>query len=184
MVLIGIKLPVSRDALAVLAAEPALPMRVADAELEAALEAMADFTDVKSPYTIGHSRAVADLAGEAARIFGLGDGAGKLVRRAGLVHDLGRLGVSNAIWDKPGRLSHAETERVRLHPYLTERMQASSPALAHRIRIHSASLYAANHGLIADSSGPDGTSAGSQRRALRKRRRSATSRPGFSRAAK
>jgi HD-GYP domain-containing protein (c-di-GMP phosphodiesterase class II) len=38
--------------------------------------------------------------------------------------------VSNAIWDKQGELSHAETERVRLHPYLTERMLASSPALA------------------------------------------------------
>ena len=52
------------------------------------------------------------------------------MRRAGLVHDLGRLGVSNAIWDKPGPLTAAELERVRLHPYLTERMLASSPALA------------------------------------------------------
>ena len=114
---------------AVIGAEPALERWVADAELEAALEAIADFTDVKSPYTIGHSRAVADLAGEAARVFGLGDQARKLVRRAGLVHDLGRLGVSNAIWDKQGALSHAERERVRLHPYLTERMLASCPAL-------------------------------------------------------
>ncbi len=115
---------------AVIGAEPALGARLADAEFEAALEAIADFTDVKSPYTIGHSRGMADLAGEAARIFGLGGQAAKLVRRAGLVHDLGRLGVSNAIWDKQGGLSHAETERVRLHPYLTERMLACSPALA------------------------------------------------------
>ena len=85
---------------------------------------------MKSPYTIGHSRGVADLAGEAARILGLGDQAATLVRRAGLVHDLGRLGVPNTIWDKPGPLGHAETERVRLHPYLTERMLACSPALA------------------------------------------------------
>jgi HD-GYP domain-containing protein (c-di-GMP phosphodiesterase class II) len=115
---------------AVIGAEPALGTRLADAEFEAALEAVADFTDVKSPYTIGHSRGVADLAGEAARILGLGGEGGKLVRRAGLVHDLGRLGVSNAIWDKQGVLGHAETERVRLHPYLTERMLACSPALA------------------------------------------------------
>ena len=53
--------------------------------------------------------------------------AARQVRRAGLVHDLGRLGVPNTIWDKPGPLSHAETERVRLHPYLTERMLACSP---------------------------------------------------------
>jgi DNA-binding CsgD family transcriptional regulator len=46
------------------------------------------------------------------------------------VHDLGRLGVSNAIWDKRGALTPAELERVRLHPYLTERMLASSEALA------------------------------------------------------
>jgi DNA-binding CsgD family transcriptional regulator len=53
-----------------------------------------------------------------------------LLRRAALVHDLGRLGVSNAIWDKPAALTPPEWERVRLHPYLTERMLASSSALA------------------------------------------------------
>ena len=115
---------------AVIAAEPALQTRLSDQELEAALEAIADFTDLKSPYTMGHSRAVADLAGAAARAAGLPAGEAKLIRRAGLVHDLGRLGVSNAIWDKPGKLTAAEFERVRLHPYLTERMLASSPALA------------------------------------------------------
>jgi HD-GYP domain-containing protein (c-di-GMP phosphodiesterase class II) len=115
---------------AVVAAEPGLVVRLAGPELEAALGAIADFTDVKSPYTIGHSQAVADLAGRAATAAGLGDRAGQLVHRAGLVHDLGRLGVSNGIWDKRGELSHAEAERVRLHPYLTERMLACSPALA------------------------------------------------------
>jgi len=49
---------------------------------------------------------------------------------SGLVHDLGRLGVPNTIWDKKGTLSHAEAERVRMHPYLTERTLAASPALA------------------------------------------------------
>ena len=115
---------------AVIGAEPALEVRLTDAEFDAALEAIADFSDVKSPYTIGHSRGVADLAGEAARVLGLGEMAAILVRRAGLVHDLGRLGVPNTIWDKPGPLGHAETERVRLHPYLTERMLACSPVLA------------------------------------------------------
>ena len=52
------------------------------------------------------------------------------MRRAGLVHDLGRLGISNAIWDKPGPLGAGEWERVRLHPYLTERMLRQSPLLA------------------------------------------------------
>ena len=52
------------------------------------------------------------------------------VRRAALLHDIGRLGVSNGIWDKPGRLSPTELERIRLHPYLTGRMLAASPGLA------------------------------------------------------
>ena len=52
------------------------------------------------------------------------------MRRAGLVHDLGRLGVSNAIWDKPGPLTALERERVRLHPYLTERMLSAASRLA------------------------------------------------------
>ena len=46
----------------------------------------------------------------------------RTLRRAGLVHDFGRLGVSNAIWDKRGPLGAGEWERVRMHPYFTERM--------------------------------------------------------------
>ena len=52
----------------------------------------------------------------------------RALRRAGLVHDFGRLGVSNTIWDKPGPLGAGEWERVRLHPYLTERMLAGRGA--------------------------------------------------------
>ncbi len=115
---------------AMIRAEPRGAIPLENAEFERALEAVADFTDVKSPYTIGHSRAVADLVGEAARACGLGDDGAKTVRRAALVHDLGRLGVSNAIWDKQAPLTPTERERVRLHPYLTERMLASSHALA------------------------------------------------------
>ncbi len=115
---------------AVIAAEPALALVLSDAQLDASLEAIADFVDIKSPWTIGHSRGVAALAAEAARGQGLPDEDVVLVRRAGLVHDLGRLGVSNAIWDKRGPLTAPELERVRLHPYLTERMLASSSGLA------------------------------------------------------
>ena len=125
-------------------------------QFDAALEAVADFTDVKSPFTIGHSRGVADIAGEAARIVGLGEEAAKLVRRAGLVHDLGRLGVSNAIWDKSGILSHAETERVRLHPYLTARMLAYSPGLAPL-----AAIAVQHHERLDGSGYPSGLSGGS-----------------------
>jgi HD-GYP domain-containing protein (c-di-GMP phosphodiesterase class II) len=91
---------------------------------------MADLVDVKAPHTAGHSRGVANLAAEAARLAGLPAPEVTVVRRAGLVHDLGRLGVSNAVWDKPGPLTDSEWERVRLHPYLTERMLANVEALA------------------------------------------------------
>jgi HD-GYP domain-containing protein (c-di-GMP phosphodiesterase class II) len=127
---------------AVIAAEPELDVVLTGAELDAALAAVANFADVKSPYTLGHSCAVAVLAESAARTAGLVEADAVLVRRAAYVHDLGRLGVSNAIWDKPSSLSVGERERVRLHPYLTERMLAASAlaplgtvAIAHHERL-------------------------------------------------
>ena len=115
---------------AVIDAEPSLHRRIADPQLDRALEAVADFTDLKSPYVLGHSRRVADLAAAAAERGGHPAGDVRLVRRAGLVHDIGRLGVPNTIWDKPGALTPGDWERVRLHPYLSERMLSASPALA------------------------------------------------------
>jgi HD-GYP domain-containing protein (c-di-GMP phosphodiesterase class II) len=113
-----------------IAAEPALASRLTDPQLDAALEAVADFADLKSPYTTGHSRGVAARAAGAAHVAGLGDAAANELRRAGLLHDVGRIGVPNTIWDKPGPLTETETERVRMHPYLTERTFSRSTRLA------------------------------------------------------
>lgn len=115
---------------AVIAAQPGLRRTLSNAELDDALEPIADFTDLKSPYLLGHSRAVADLAAEAGRSCGMSGVELRALRRAGLVHGLGRLGVSNTIWDKHGPLTAVELERVRLHPYLSERILCFSPALA------------------------------------------------------
>jgi HD-GYP domain-containing protein (c-di-GMP phosphodiesterase class II) len=93
------------------------------------LTAVADFTDLKSRYTAGHSRAVAALAADAARHCGLPDADAVALRRAGWIHDVGRITVSVPVWDKPGPLDHDEREQVRLHPYLTERVFARSPFL-------------------------------------------------------
>ena len=82
------------------------------------------------PFTLGHSVAVAELAEEAARRVGLPPEQVLTLRRAGFVHGFGRLGVSNSIWDRPGPLSAGEWERVRMYPYLTERMLHQSAALA------------------------------------------------------
>jgi HD-GYP domain-containing protein (c-di-GMP phosphodiesterase class II) len=106
----------------VLAAEPGLRALLTDDELDHALEAIGDFTDLKSPYTVGHARGVASLASEAARILQLSQDERLLLRRAALVQDAGRMGVSNSIWDKPQSLSSSEMERVRLHAYYVERM--------------------------------------------------------------
>jgi HD-GYP domain-containing protein (c-di-GMP phosphodiesterase class II)/DNA-binding CsgD family transcriptional regulator len=103
---------------------------VPEEKFDYVLEAIGDFADLKSPWIIGHSRGVADLAAEAAHGYGLPERDVVTLRRAALVHDLGRLGVSNAIWDKRAELSHSEMERVRMHPYLSERMLSFSPALA------------------------------------------------------
>jgi HD-GYP domain-containing protein (c-di-GMP phosphodiesterase class II) len=92
--------------------------------------AIADFVDLKSPFMLGHGRAVAGLVESAGRLLRLPDDDLTALRRAGLVHGLGRLGVSNSIWDKPGPLGAGEWERVRLQPYLTERMLHQSASLA------------------------------------------------------
>ena len=126
---------------AAIAAEPALAQGMSGVELEAALAAIADFADLKSPYTTGHSRGVAERAASAALRAGLGEPTAGELRRAGLIHDVGRLGVSNTIWDKPGALSETEMERVRMHPYLTQRTFSRSPRLARspRSRPHTTS---------------------------------------------
>ncbi len=92
--------------------------------LDRLLRAMGDFVDLKCPFTLGHSRAVAELAENAGTCAGLPQDEIDILRRAGYVHDLGRIGVSNRVWEKPGELTHAERERVHLHPYLTGRILA------------------------------------------------------------
>ncbi len=115
---------------AVIAAEPALGVRLTGEQFDLALEAVADFVDLKSPFMLGHARAVAALVADAGGRLGMGEAEVATLRRAGLAHGLGRLGVSNSIWDKPGPLGAGEWECVRLQPYLTERMLRQSASLA------------------------------------------------------
>jgi HD-GYP domain-containing protein (c-di-GMP phosphodiesterase class II) len=107
----------------------ALERVLTDEELDQALEAFADYADVKSPFRLGHSRGVAELAATAAATVGLPSDDVVLVRRAALVHDVGNIGVSAGILDKPGPLSAAEWERIRTHPYLTSRTFSKPAAL-------------------------------------------------------
>jgi HD-GYP domain-containing protein (c-di-GMP phosphodiesterase class II) len=115
---------------ALIAEEPALQRRLTEVELDAALEAVADFTDLRSPSRAGHSRGVADLAARAGAHAGLPEADVTTVRRAALLHDLGMHGIPATILDKPGPLSASEWERMRMHPYYTERMLARPATLA------------------------------------------------------
>jgi HD-GYP domain-containing protein (c-di-GMP phosphodiesterase class II) len=119
------------DWYALIEREPALQQGLSIRALDSALEAIADFTDLRSPSRAGHSRAVAELSARAARHAGLPENEIANVRRAGLVHDLGMHGIPATILDKAGPLTPAESERMRLHAYYTERMLARPPALAH-----------------------------------------------------
>jgi HD-GYP domain-containing protein (c-di-GMP phosphodiesterase class II) len=101
-----------------------------DAALDEALRAFGDFADLKSPFTVGHSDRVATLAGVAAGSAGLPTSDAVMVRRAGWVHDVGRVGVPSTVWHRQGQLSRDDWEQVRLHPYLTERMLARPAPLA------------------------------------------------------
>ena len=104
-----------------LACEPEPRGVLTDTALDEALEVAADFIDLKSPFTAGHSRQVAALAAAACERAGLPPADAVLARRAGLVHDLGRTAVPNSIWDKPAPLTRAEFDRVQLHPVHTGR---------------------------------------------------------------
>ena len=113
---------------AVLDIEPD-PVRLVDeADLEAVARTFGSLVDLKSPWLHGHSAAVGDLAAAAAGHLGLADQL-SAVRVAGYLHDIGRVGVSSRIWDKPGPLSQSERDQARLHPYHTERILSRVPDL-------------------------------------------------------
>lgn len=126
---------------------PDRQQRLDDQALDALLIALGDFVDLKCPFTLGHSRAVARLAGAAAAAAGLDADLVALTRRAGHVHDLGRIGVSNQIWSRTTSLSASEFERVRLHPYFTVRILKQVPGLRQLAEV------AGNHHECVDGSG-------------------------------
>mgnify|MGYP000386125681 CR=1 FL=1 len=141
-----------------LESEPFPQVRLAGDRVDAAFTAIAALTGLKSPWLREHSTGVAELAEAAAWRLGLPADSVTLVRRAALAHDLGRIGVSNAIWEKPGPLGFGEWERVRLHPHFTERAFAQSPALApigmlagsHHERLDGSGYHRGTHGQALD----------------------------------
>lgn len=85
-------------------------------QLDNVAEAFARVIDAKSPWTYKHSNGVADLSVAIARRLGFGEQDVRAIRQGAWLHDLGKLGVSNLILDKPGRLDARELHVMRQHP--------------------------------------------------------------------
>jgi HD-GYP domain-containing protein (c-di-GMP phosphodiesterase class II) len=128
----------------VLAMEPEERRLIADdATVDSICLAFADIIDAKSPFTYQHSKGVADAATDIAIHFGMNEFEKKQLRRAALMHDIGKLSVPNSILEKPGKLTDEEWQVVRDHPYYTfqilKRVPAfksfSSDAAAHHERL-------------------------------------------------
>ena len=128
-------------------AEPGPQPAVDGDRLDACLSAIADFSDLKSMWTAGHSRGVAGLAAKSAVQAGLAPADVLLLRRAALVHDIGRVAVPVSVWAKPGPLTRDEREQVRLHAYHSERVLDAAAGLRPLARL------AGSHGERCDGSG-------------------------------
>lgn len=131
----------------VLEEEPIERGPLTDDELDGALLAIGDFSDLRCPFFAGHARGTAALAEQAAKHLNIGSEETAVLRRAALVHDAGRFGVPGSIWSRPGPLSSAHRERMRLHVYFVERM-FSRPEPVRRF-----GLLAATHHERSDGSG-------------------------------
>jgi putative nucleotidyltransferase with HDIG domain len=138
------------------AVEPAdRVLRADDARLDRVAEAFAGIVDAKSPYTAQHCAGVAEIADGMASTMGVDDATRRVLRRAALLHDVGKLGVSNRILDKPGALSDGEWGAVRRHPRLSMIILRAVPALAPVAR-----LSATHHERLDGSGYPYGLTAG------------------------
>jgi HD-GYP domain-containing protein (c-di-GMP phosphodiesterase class II) len=113
-----------------LAREPSPQVILNGDAIDRALAAIGDFADLASPFLVGHSAGVARLCANAGRLLGLDPDEIATVRRAALVHDVGRVAIPVKVWQKPGPLTPDEWEGVRLHGYHTERVLIRSPFLA------------------------------------------------------
>lgn len=103
----------------VLRMEPGAGFAASPERIDNICDAFADIIDTKSPFTYNHSLGVASAAVEIAEGLGLSSQSITFVRRAALLHDIGKLSVSNAILEKPGKLDDTEWDAMKMHPVYT-----------------------------------------------------------------
>jgi putative nucleotidyltransferase with HDIG domain len=115
----------------VFAMQPGLTSEVVDEDyLDDVAAAFSDVVDAKSPFTADHSNRVTLYTDMIAEELGLDAAHRRWLRRAALLHDLGKLGVSNQVLDKPGKPDEAEWESIRRHPVQSEAILARVAAFA------------------------------------------------------
>ncbi len=103
--------------------EPASKVvHIDEQRLDTIAEAFAQVVDAKSHYTYGHSARVATYTEAVATTLGLPQERVRWLRRGALLHDIGKLGVSNGVLDKPGRLDESEWEQVKAHAAFSEQI--------------------------------------------------------------
>lgn len=100
--------------------------------------AFGQVVDSKSPYTSGHSQRVAHYADRIAEVLGLAPERRRWLKRAALLHDVGKLGVSNSVLDKPGKLDGNEWQAVQAHAQYTEAILSRISAFAEMARVSAA----------------------------------------------
>lgn len=111
-----------------LACEPRPWRRVRGGAVTELAGVLADYSDLKSPYTLGHARGVATLGRAAAEALDLGAQRSRALETAALLHDLGRASIPNGILDSPHALNPVDRERARRHSYESERILSMAPA--------------------------------------------------------
>lgn len=112
-----------------LAAEPGSRPTLDASRLDGVTRALGYFADLKSPWLLGHSQRVSELAERAGEALGCSGDDREILRWSGHLHDLGRVAVPTRIWDREGPLGALEWAQVRLHTQHTEQILALSPAL-------------------------------------------------------
>lgn len=136
---------------AVLRLEPGGCLPASPERIDSLCQAFAEIVDAKSPFTFRHSVGVTQIAVEVAETLGLADPRVTMIRRAALLHDVGKLGVSNTILDKPGKLTPEEWLIMKVHPVHTRKILERITGFE-----EIASVAAAHHERLDGSGYPDG----------------------------
>jgi HD-GYP domain-containing protein (c-di-GMP phosphodiesterase class II) len=114
----------------VVALEPGERVPATDAVIDTICETFAGIIDAKSSFNRNHSTRVAEVAVRIGRVMGFDDARLARLRRAGLLHDLGKLSIPNAVVDKTGGLTKEDRELVELHPHYSELILEKIPGFA------------------------------------------------------